>query len=107
MRWATLSAWARVAAWHDLGMDNTEQFTVTLGERGRLVLPVRLRRQLGLQPGDRLVITVDTEGSFRAITARELAQRLRGFYRDLAPGRTLADELIAERRDEARREEAE
>jgi hypothetical protein len=37
--------------------------------------------------------------------AREQARRLRGLYRDLAPERSLADELIAERREEARQEE--
>jgi AbrB family looped-hinge helix DNA binding protein len=76
-----------------------------LGDRGRLVLPARLRRQLDLRPGDRLVLTVDPDGGFRAVAAREQARRLLGIYRDLAPGRSLAEELIAERREEAGREE--
>lgn len=46
-------------------------------------------------------------------SAKELARRraalreIQGLYKDLAPGRSLADELIAERREEARREDAE
>lgn len=83
---------------------DVERYTVPLGDRGRLVLPARLRHSLNLQPGDRLIITVDPEGGFRAVSAREQARRLRGVYRDLAVGRSLADELIAERRAEARRE---
>ncbi|MBX6771347.1 MAG: AbrB/MazE/SpoVT family DNA-binding domain-containing protein [Chloroflexi bacterium] len=87
-------------------MSHIECYMTALGERGRLVLPARLRQRLGLRPGDRLIITVDAEGGFRVVSARAQAQQLRGLYRDLAPGRSLADELIAERREEARREDA-
>jgi AbrB family looped-hinge helix DNA binding protein len=90
-------------------MDHTEHliehFSISLGERGRIVLPAQLRRRLDLHPGDRLIVTVEEEGGFRVVSARELARRMRGLYRDLAPGRSLADELIAERREEARRED--
>ena len=87
-------------------MNQPERYTVALGERGRLVLPARLRERLSLQSGDRLIVTLDAEGGFRVVPAREQASRLRGLYRDLAPGRSLADELIAERREETRREDA-
>src|SRR6266516_1866196 len=87
--------------WYDRAMDGTERYTIDLGERGRLVLPARLRRRLDLHPGDRLIVTVDAEGCVRIVSAREQARRLRGLYRDLAPGRSLADELIAERGEEA------
>ncbi len=82
-------------------MSRSERYTIVLGERGRLVLPAPLRRRLHLQPGDRLLVTMDPEGGFHVISAREQARRLCGLYRDLAPGRSLADELIAERREEA------
>ena len=87
-------------------MDVAERYTIALGQRGRLVLPARLRRRLDLHPGDRLIITIDAEGGVRIVSAREQARRLYGLYRDLAPGRSLAEELIAERREEARREDA-
>ena len=86
-------------------MNRSDLYTIALGARGRLVLPARLRQCLGLKPGDRLIVTVDAEGGFRAVPAREHARRLRGLYRELAPGRSLAQELIAERREEARRED--
>ena len=70
------------------------------------MLPARLRRRLDVHPGDRLIITIDAEGGVRIVSAREQARRLYGLYRDLAPGRSLAEELIAERREETRREAA-
>lgn len=86
-------------------MNRGETYTMALGERGRLVLPARLRQRLDLQPGDRLIVRVDAKGGFRVVSARELAHQLRGLYRGLAPGRSLVDELIAERREEARQED--
>ena len=91
---------------YNRAMNRTERYTIALGECGRLVLPARLRQRLDLQPGDRLLVTVDAEGGFHVVSARERARRLCGLYRDLAPGRSLADELIAERWEEAQREDA-
>jgi len=91
--------------WYFEVMAHTDQYRITLGDRGRLVLPASLRRRLSLQTGDRLILTVDPQGGFRIVSAREQARKLRGIFRDLAPGRSLVDELIAEHREEARREE--
>jgi bifunctional DNA-binding transcriptional regulator/antitoxin component of YhaV-PrlF toxin-antitoxin module len=86
-------------------MTGDNLYTIVLGEDGLLVLPTALCKRLDLRPGDRLILTVDGEGGFRVVSAREVARRCRGMYRDVAPGRSLADELIAERREEARRED--
>jgi bifunctional DNA-binding transcriptional regulator/antitoxin component of YhaV-PrlF toxin-antitoxin module len=83
-------------------MDAGERDTMAPGERGRLALPARLRRRLDVRPGDRLLAMVDAEGGLRLVSAREQARRLCGLYRDLAPGWSLADELIAERRRAAK-----
>jgi AbrB family looped-hinge helix DNA binding protein len=88
------------------GVHHPERYTVAVGERGRLALPDQLRRCLDLQPGDRLVIITEPDGGFRVVSAREQARRLYGLYRELAGGRSLADDLVAERREEARREDA-
>lgn len=77
--------------------------SVRLGDRGRLVLPAVVRRQLQLRAGERLLLTVDS-GSIRIVPARQQVHEARGIYRHLAPKRSLADELIAERRAEAARE---
>lgn len=81
-----------------------EQYTLNLGARGRLVIPAPLRERLGLKEGDRLVLTVQADGSLRLISLREQVSKLQGLFKDIAPGVSLADELIAERREEARRE---
>lgn len=84
---------------------DVERYTVLLGERGRVVLPAPLHRRLDLHPGDRLILVVEPEGRFRVVSAREQARRLRGLNQHLAPGCSLADELIAERNAEARSED--
>ena len=81
-----------------------EAFRVQVGDRGRLVLPAEIRKQLKLRQGDELMITVQADGSLRLISPRQGVRETRGLYRTRAGRRSLADELIAERRAEARRE---
>ena len=87
-------------------MEHNNSYSVVIGDRGRLVLPAAVRERLGIQPGDRLILTVEPDGTLRAVGARELARRAQGMFKQIAPDRSLADELIEERREEARREEA-
>ena len=77
--------------------------TVKMGDRGRVVIPSSVRRRLGLAPGDALVLSEHGDEIRLQPLARRVAA-LRGAYADLAPGRDLAAELIAERRAEAARE---
>lgn len=80
-------------------------FPVRLGDRGRLVLPSELRALLELRPGDRFTAVLEEDGSVRLVGARAAARRGRGLARDRVPDRrSLVDDLIAERRDEARKE---
>ena len=80
-------------------------YTVQVGARGRLVLPAATRNRLGVKAGDRMVLTVEPDGSMRLRTFADVARSVQGIFRHLAPGRRLSDELIKERRREARREE--
>jgi AbrB family looped-hinge helix DNA binding protein len=82
-----------------------EQYTIRAGERGRLVLPAALRKRIGLQEGDRLVITVEGDNSLRLISLSQQIQKAQGLFKDIAPGVSLADELIQERRLEASQEQ--
>lgn len=95
--------WDDTRRWYTLAMNTSDSYSIAVGERGRLVLPSRLRQRLDLQPGDRLIATVDEERGIRLVAARDLARQLRGIYAEIAPERSLVDELIAERREEARR----
>ena len=80
------------------------RYTVNIGERGRLVLPAPLREQLGVGEGDRLLLILEQDGSVRLVPARTVAGRFQGMFRDRYGERSLADELLAERREEAARE---
>lgn len=75
-----------------------------VNENGRVVIPAEFRRTLGINSGDELIARVeDDELRITTVKARiARAQRLVRQY--IKPGRSLADELIAERRREVRRE---
>ena len=80
-----------------------DAISLRLGDRGRLVLPAAVRRRLQLHAGERLILVVQRTG-IRIVTARQAVHQTRGIYRRLAPERSLAKELIAERRGEVARE---
>jgi AbrB family looped-hinge helix DNA binding protein len=76
---------------------------VHLGAKGRVVLPASIRRALGLQEGTELLARVDGEGIVLEPRGAAL-RRLRRFFADVPSKTSLVDELLAERRREARRE---
>jgi AbrB family looped-hinge helix DNA binding protein len=85
-------------------MAHSKSYPLELGGRGRLVLPAAVRRELDLSTGSRLVLTVEPDGSLRLTSARARADRLRGVLAAVSPERSLTEELMAERREEARAE---
>ncbi len=76
---------------------------VQLGAQGRLVIPAKLRKALGFKPGDRLIARLEDD---RLVLekASSVERRLRALFAHIPSDVSLADELIAERREEARRE---
>ena len=80
------------------------QARMRLNENGRVVIPAVFRAALGLEAGDELVMQLDDK-ELRISTMKhriERAQnRVRGFVK---PGTLLSEELIAERREAAKRE---
>ncbi len=84
-------------------MSHAEQ--VTIGDRGRLVLPASIRSALGLKPGTRMLLSTDDDGSLRLRPYRSVADQSRGLFAELAEKESLVDELLAERRAEAERED--
>lgn len=83
-------------------------YQLVLGDRGRLVIPADVRRRLGLRAGSRLALTIDDDGSLRLRSYRTVAEATRGMLAGLvSEGASPVDELIAERRAEAQREDAE
>ena len=83
-------------------MAHNEQITV--GERGRIVLPSSIRTELGLAPGTRMVVSTEPDGSLRLRPYRSVAEQSRGLYADTEGG-SLVDELLADRRAQAQGEE--
>ena len=79
------------------------QADVRLGAQGRLVVPAPIRKALGFRPGETLVARVEDEHLVIEkpdAVERRLHARFRKFE-----GRSLSEELIAERREESRKEE--
>ncbi len=79
------------------------QTEVQLGPQGRLVIPARLRRSLGFESGDSLIARIE-EGRLILEKAETIKRRLKSRFAHLPPTTSLAEELIAERREEAKRE---
>lgn len=71
-------------------------YRVTMGDRGRLVIPVEVRDRAGLAEGTPVVL-LETQAGIVLLTRSQLRDRVRA---DLA-GLDLVGELLAERRAEA------
>ncbi len=79
--------------------------TARMGKSGRLVIPVELRRKLGVEAGDELILHLDEQGLHVSTPALALV-RAQAFVKGLGlEGRNLAAELVAERRREAVKED--
>jgi len=80
---------------------------VPLSSNGRIVIPAAIRQELGFAPGDTLLMEVE-DGVLRI---ESYPARIRRIQQEIAqfakPGILASDELVAERREEARREEEE
>ena len=84
--------------------ESAERYAVSVGARGRVVLPAPVRARLGLREGDRLVLTVEEDGVLRVVSLRDQVEAAKGLYGHVAGGASLVGELIRERRREAERE---
>jgi len=81
-----------------------QEARLRVSENGRMVIPIAFRRAVGINAGDEVILRVEDD-ELRITTLKkslERAQRLVRKY--IKPGISLSDELIAERRREARRE---
>lgn len=82
-----------------------ETMEITLGPQGRVVVPAPLRRELGLEAGSVLIARAE-EGRLVLEPRAAVLARLRRRFAAIPDGVSLADELVAERREAARRESA-
>ena len=77
---------------------------VHVDDAGRIVVPARFRKSLGLEPGDPVTVTLEGD-ILRVRTIQATLEKARAIMRKKNPKkRSLVDELIAERRAEAAKE---
>ncbi|MGB3469763.1 MAG: AbrB/MazE/SpoVT family DNA-binding domain-containing protein [Erythrobacter sp.] len=77
---------------------------VRVFQGGKLVIPAAMRRELGIDIGDTVVVSVN-DGELRVKSLTAAIAHAQSLVRKYVPeGVSLVDELIAERREEAARE---
>lgn len=77
---------------------------VKVDRGGRLVIPAFYRKALGIENGDEIVMQLDKD-SIRIMSIHEAIHQAQKRVRKYIPATvSLADELIAERREEAKNE---
>jgi len=75
-----------------------------VNENGRLVIPAEFRKALGINAGDEIVLRMEDD-ELRITTLKRRIERAQRLVRKhVKPGTSLVDELIAERREAAKRE---
>ncbi len=83
-------------------------YEVTVGANGRMNLPADLRQRQGIASPGRIYIETDKDGEARIVTLEQRIKRIQALMRPfIRPGVSVVDELIAERRAEAAKDEAE
>ena len=79
--------------------------SVKVSKTGRMHLPAEVRRALGLKGETKVILTIDDD-AVRLRTPAQTLEHIRSLARPYKPkGRLASEELILERRAEARREE--
>lgn len=78
---------------------------VKIIEGGKLVIPAHMRRAMGIARGDTVVVELLPEGELRVRPLAAAVRRAQAIVRESIKGdRSLAEELMRERNQEAARE---
>ena len=86
-------------------IQNAEPHPIKVGPHGRMIIPAALRRAMELQAGEELVARL--EGEQLILERREtIERRLKARFAHIPNDVDLASELLAERREAAKREAA-
>jgi AbrB family looped-hinge helix DNA binding protein len=83
-------------------MDSETRMRVN--ENGRVVIPASYRKMLGIKAGDEVILRMEDDELRITTMKRRLERAQRRIRQYVKPGVSLADELIAERREAAKRE---
>ncbi len=82
---------------------NTET-RLRINENGRVVIPASFRKALGINPGDEVILRLDDDELRITTMKRRIERAQRNVRKYVKRGVSLVDELIAERREAAKRE---
>ncbi len=93
-----------ITAKNQENVTRTKNVKARINDNGRIVIPAEIRQRMGIKPGDTLFLTL--EGDVLKVEPHlARIRRIQESLRHLIPAdRLLSDELIADRREEARRE---
>jgi AbrB family looped-hinge helix DNA binding protein len=81
------------------------RYTAKVDQAGRVVIPVEIREKADLQPGATLTITAGPSGRIVLEPTLAVLREAQDYFLSLGPADELwSDEVLAERRLEARRE---
>jgi len=80
------------------------QTFVRVNENGRVVIPASYRKALGIKAGDEVILRMEDDELRITTMKRRIERAQRRVRKYVKPGVSLADELIAERREAAKRE---
>jgi len=75
-----------------------------INENGRIVIPAAFRKAMGINPGEEVLLRLEDDELRITTLKRRLERAQRRARQYVKPGVSLVDELIAERREAAKRE---
>jgi len=85
-------------------MTPKQETRTRVNENGRVVIPAAFRKAMGINIGDEVVLRME-DNELRILTLKRRIERAQRLVRQhVKPGTSLVDELIAERREAAKRE---
>lgn len=80
------------------------EIRMKVNENGRVVIPASFRKALGINIGDEVVLRIEDDELRITTLKRRLERAQRLVRKHVKRGTSLAEELIAERREAARNE---
>lgn len=86
---------------------SVESTRIRVDTAGRVTLPAELRHKLGIEPGQELILAEDEQGIHLHTFAQAALAAQEAFAPYRISGHSVVDELIRERRQEAKRENGE
>lgn len=91
---------------HDSGLQSVDYARLKIDSAGRIVIPAEMRAAMLVKPGDTVTARV-VDGELHLVSPEVALRRFQEVgrkWRQKNPGVDLVEELIADRREEARRE---